>query len=119
MLQERRQKVSLLVSVWIFISGLYTRAEMFEDAKGAVGEALKLVEAFELEVAQQGSSSKAFADRGWGGGKSVEELWADAYAAVGQLHHESTTRFLIIHSEARYFWHNRQSTRRVRILNKR
>ncbi|KAF2200610.1 hypothetical protein GQ43DRAFT_66342 [Delitschia confertaspora ATCC 74209] len=84
-LQERCQKVSLLASIWIFISGLYTRAKMYDDASGAVGEALKLIEIFELEVAQESSSSKAFADPGWGGGKSVEELWADAYAARGEI----------------------------------
>ena len=83
--QSRRQKVSLLVSIWIFISGLYSRADMLDDAKDAVKEAFKLVETFESEVAQESSTSKAFADKGWGGGKSVEELWADVYAAVSQL----------------------------------
>ncbi|KAF2680673.1 filamentation protein-like protein [Lentithecium fluviatile CBS 122367] len=83
--QSRRQKVSLLVSVWIFISGLYSRTDMYDDAKDAVGEAFKLVELFESEVAQESSTSRAFADRGWGGGKSVEELWADVFAARGQL----------------------------------
>ena len=81
-IQERRHKVSLLASIWLFICGLYTRAGMQDDAKDAVTEAHKLVEAFEAEVAQESSTSKAFADRGWGGGKSVEELWGDVYAAV-------------------------------------
>jgi tetratricopeptide (TPR) repeat protein len=84
-IQERRQKISLLVSIWTFISRLYIGAEMYEDASAAAGEALKLVETFELEVSQESSSSRAFADRGWGGGKSVEELWADAYAARGEI----------------------------------
>jgi tetratricopeptide (TPR) repeat protein len=83
-LQDRRQKVSLLVVIWNFIARLYTRASMFEDAQGAVSEALKLVEIFESEVAQESSTSKAFADSGWGSGKSVEELWADAFATVSQ-----------------------------------
>ena len=82
--QSRRQKVSLLVSIWIFISGLYSRADMLDDANAAAKEAFKLVEIFESEVAQESSTSKAFADRGWGGGKSVEELWADVYAAVSR-----------------------------------
>ena len=60
---------------------------MFEDAKGAVSEALKLVETFEGDVAQETSSSRSFAERGWGGGKSVEELWADAFSAVSMLRH--------------------------------
>lgn len=81
-LQDRRQKVSLLVDIWIFISGLYARAQAFEDAKEAVGEALKLVENFENELSLEFSTAKALADKGWGGGKSVEELWADAFTAV-------------------------------------
>jgi tetratricopeptide (TPR) repeat protein len=81
-IQERRQKVSLLASIWLFICGLYTRADMLDDANDAVKEAQKLVETFEAEVAQESSTSKAFAERGWGGGKSVEELWGDVYAMV-------------------------------------
>jgi hypothetical protein len=81
----RRHKVTLLVTIWIFISGLYTHAGMYEDAKGAVGEALKLVDTFEAQVAQETSSSSAFSNRGWGGGQSVENLWATAFAAVSHL----------------------------------
>jgi tetratricopeptide (TPR) repeat protein len=81
-LQERRHKVSLLIDIWIFISTLYTQAQMFDDAKEAVAEALKLAEAFEVESSKESSTAKALADKGWGGGKSVEELWADAFAAV-------------------------------------
>jgi tetratricopeptide (TPR) repeat protein len=81
-LQDRRQKVSLLVDIWIFASGLYARAQAFEDAKEAVTEAVKLVETFESELTLEVSTAKALADKGWGGGKSVEELWADAYTAV-------------------------------------
>ena len=55
---------------------------MFEDGRQAVAEALKLVESFESEVAAESSSARALAERGWGGGKSVEELWADAFTAV-------------------------------------
>lgn len=84
-LQDRRQKVSLLVDIWIFTSRLYTRAQAFEDAKEAVAEALKLVDTFETELALEFSTAKALADKGWGGGKSVEELWADAYTAVSPL----------------------------------
>ncbi|USP78650.1 hypothetical protein yc1106_05924 [Curvularia clavata] len=84
-IQERRQKVSLLVGIWIFISGLYGRAQMYQDAREAVAEALKLVETFETEVSVESTTAKAFADKGWGGGKSVEELWADVFAARGEL----------------------------------
>ena len=85
-LQERRHRVSILASIWLFICGLYTRAEMHDDAQDAVTEAHKLIESFEAEVAQESSTSKAFAERGWGGGKSVEELWGDVYAAVSLSH---------------------------------
>lgn len=81
-LQDRRQKVSLLVDIWIFAAGLYARAQAFEDAREAVSEALKLVETFENELSLEFSTAKALAEKGWGGGKSVEELWADTYNAV-------------------------------------
>ena len=88
-LQERRLKISLLIEVWVFISGLYTRAAMHEDASGACDEAFDLIQALETEVAQDKSSAKAFQEKGWGAGKGVEELWADAWAqvrAVQSLH---------------------------------
>jgi tetratricopeptide (TPR) repeat protein len=80
--QERRQKVTLLVDIWLFISSLYSRAQMFQDAREAVAEAMKLVETFETEVSHESSTAKSLAEKGWGGGKSVEELWADAFTAV-------------------------------------
>ncbi|KAK8199641.1 uncharacterized protein BKA78DRAFT_10732 [Phyllosticta capitalensis] len=98
-LQERRHTTSLLIDVWLFIAGLYTRAALFEDAKGAVDEAFKLADNLEQEVAQESSSAKFFSERGWGGGKSVEELWADIYACRGQIAHsegephEASTQF--------------------------
>ena len=84
-LQERRQKVSALINIWIFVCGLYTRAQMYEDAKEAVAEALKLVGIFEAEASVESSSAKVLAEKGWGGGKSVEELWGDVFAAVSIL----------------------------------
>ena len=82
-LQDSRQKISLLSRLWIYVSGLYGRAGMPDDARAAVDEAAKLVEMFELEVARERSSSRAFAERGWGAGASVNELWADLYTQVG------------------------------------
>lgn len=81
-LQERRHKTSLLINVWLFTARLYARASMFEDSRGAIYEAYRVVEAFEVEVAQEESSSRSFAEKGWGGGKSVDELWADMLAEV-------------------------------------
>ncbi|KKY20543.1 putative filamentation protein [Diplodia seriata] len=85
MLQERRHTTSLLIDVWLFIAGLYARAALFEDAKGAVDEAFKLADNLESEMSQDQSSAKAFFERGWGGGKSIEELWADIWAARGEI----------------------------------
>ncbi|GME42465.1 filamentation protein [Neofusicoccum parvum] len=87
---ERRHTTSLLVDVWLFIAGLYTRAALFEDAKGAVDEAFKLADNLESEISQDSSSAKAFSERGWGGGKSIEELWADIWAARGEIAHSES-----------------------------
>ncbi|KAE9991064.1 hypothetical protein EG327_000535 [Venturia inaequalis] len=97
--QERKHRITLLIQVWLFVAGLYTRAEVFDDATGAIDEAEDLVQALESQVAQQDSSVKAFAARGWGGGKSVEELWADIWAQRGHLarsqdfQHEAMSHF--------------------------
>lgn len=78
----QRHKVSVLVNVWLFIAELYIRADSLDDASGAIEEAHKLVESFEAEVAAEDSSAKSFYDKGWGGGKSVDELWADVWSLV-------------------------------------
>jgi tetratricopeptide (TPR) repeat protein len=83
--QERRHKISLLVELWLFISELYIRGSVFDDAKGAIDEAAELVQILEMEVSLESSSIKAFSSKGWGGGKSVEELWGDVYARVSLL----------------------------------
>jgi tetratricopeptide (TPR) repeat protein len=80
--QERRHKISLLIELWLFIAELYIRGSVFDDAKGAVDEAAELVQVLEMEVSLESSSVKAFSSKGWGGGKSVEELWGDVYARV-------------------------------------
>jgi len=84
-LQERRHKVTLLVELWTFVAGLYTRAGLYDDAKGAIDEASELVQTLENEIATVSSSSRAFADKSWGGGKPVEELWGDVWAQVSFL----------------------------------
>lgn len=80
--RQRRHSVSLLIDIWLYIAGLYTRAELFDDARAAADEAVKLIEGFEVEVAREGSSARAFDERGWGGGKSVSALWGDYWAEV-------------------------------------
>jgi hypothetical protein len=81
-LQERRHKVSLLIDLWLFIAGLYTRAAVFDDAKAAIDEAAELVQMMESQLATETPNAKAFAARGWGGGKAIEELWGDVWTAV-------------------------------------
>jgi hypothetical protein len=81
-LQERKHKISLLVELWLFIAGLYTRAGVFDDAKAAIDEAIELVQILESQIAAETSSAKAFAARGWGGGKAIEELWGDIWTVV-------------------------------------
>ncbi|KAI9874858.1 MAG: hypothetical protein M1830_009197, partial [Pleopsidium flavum] len=84
--RERRYALSLLVKVWLLIAGLYRRASMYDDARGAWDEAFTHVEQIEAEVAiQSPSSSRAFEEHGWGGCKSVEELWGDVWAERGNL----------------------------------
>lgn len=81
----QRHTLSVLLKIWIFIAGLYRRANMYDDAQGAVDEAFKHVKSIESSVAAQMASARAFDTPGWGGVKSVEELWADAYAERGNL----------------------------------
>ncbi|KAF2404229.1 hypothetical protein EJ06DRAFT_540904 [Trichodelitschia bisporula] len=92
-IQERRQRVSSLVEIWLFIAGLYTRAALFDDANAAIGEAVELVKALELEIAQDASTAKAFAEKGWGGGISIEELWGDVWAQRGELARANSTPY--------------------------
>lgn len=84
--QQKRHKVSVLVKVWLFIAELYVRAESLEDAAGAIQEAHKLVESFEAEVAAAESSARAFYSKKWGGGNSVDELWAAVLSSVSSLY---------------------------------
>ncbi|KAF2756186.1 hypothetical protein EJ05DRAFT_502650 [Pseudovirgaria hyperparasitica] len=84
-IQERRHKTSLLSDIWLYIAELYSRAEQFDQSREAIAEAANLVQEFEAEVARNSSSSLATAEKGWGGGKSVDELWADVNATRGNV----------------------------------
>ncbi|KAH0004098.1 hypothetical protein KCU84_g17075, partial [Aureobasidium melanogenum] len=83
--RQKRHTVSLLIEVWLHIAGQYTRSELFEDAEGAIDEAHKLVEELQQAVAREDCSAKAFDEKGWGGGRSVNRLWADVWAERGAL----------------------------------
>jgi hypothetical protein len=80
--EQKQHTVSLLIEVWLHIAGQYTRGEFFEDAEGAIDEAHKLAERYQLAVAREDSSARAFDEKGWGGGRSANRLWADVWAEV-------------------------------------
>ena len=84
LIQERRHKVSVLVNVWLFIAGLYIRAESLDDAANAVNETIKLVESLEMGLsgADDGSTARRLFFSQWGGGKSIDLLWADVWSMV-------------------------------------
>lgn len=81
---ERRHKFGVLVQIWLFIAGLYIRAELYDDAHSAVQNASKFVEMLEVELAgsESGTNARRLFYKGWGGGKSVDELWADVWSIV-------------------------------------
>jgi cargo-transport protein YPP1 len=80
--QERRHKISLLVELWLFIAGLYLRADLYDDASGAIMEAHKLVDLAEADAATQQLNARGLYEKRWGGGKSVDMLWACVWTAV-------------------------------------
>ncbi|OJD15505.1 hypothetical protein AJ78_04236 [Emergomyces pasteurianus Ep9510] len=83
--QTQRHAHGLLIKIWLFIAGLYRRASLFEDSLEACNEASEQAKCVEALVAEQESSARAFADAGWGGTKSSDELWGDVYAERGHL----------------------------------
>ena len=85
-IDQQRQSRCLLIRVWLVIAGVYRRAGMYDDAQGALDEAIKQVKHVEAMIASQNSSAHAFEDPGWGGMKSIEELWADVYHERGNLY---------------------------------
>jgi tetratricopeptide (TPR) repeat protein len=85
--RERRHQTSLLVKIWLFIAGVYVRAQSFDDALSAINDAQRWIEALEIDLATtgEGTSARKLFDKGWGGGKSVDGIWADLWAAVSFL----------------------------------
>lgn len=85
---EKRRRGATLMKIWLMIAGFYRRAGMFDDAKGAVAEAQKIVQNMEAEMGNESgdnkklSGSSSLRDPGWAGKKSVEELWADVWCEV-------------------------------------
>ena len=80
--QERRRRISILVKVWLLVSGFYRRASMYDDAKGAIEEAQNLVRSVESDVSKDSNGNVSIKDAGWGGGKCVAELWGNVFSEV-------------------------------------
>ncbi|KAI1134170.1 TPR-like protein [Hypoxylon sp. FL0543] len=83
--QVKRQRQTVLVKIWLMIAAFYRRAKMYGDAKSAIEEARKLVDGLEGEVTKDSNGSVTLRDPGWGGKKSVEELWGDVQSELGYL----------------------------------
>lgn len=83
--QVERQRQSILIKVWLMIAAFYRRAEMYKDCHGALDEARKIVDALEADVAQDAGYSISSRHPGWGGKKSIEELWGDVRSEMAYL----------------------------------
>ncbi|KAH8821819.1 hypothetical protein F5884DRAFT_894548 [Xylogone sp. PMI_703] len=83
--KETHRRSGTLVKVWLLIAGFYRRAALYDDAKAAIEEAQKLVKGLEAGMLQVSATDATVAHAGWGGGRSVNELWGDVYAERGQL----------------------------------
>ncbi|KAI5300138.1 hypothetical protein KEM56_002696, partial [Ascosphaera pollenicola] len=84
-LQSRKHVCCVLAKIWLFIAGLFRRAELFDEAREACNEANEQATRLESLVASEKPSAKGLADPGWGLSRSADELWADVYAERGQL----------------------------------
>jgi hypothetical protein len=80
--QQRRRRMAILINVWLLIGGFYRKAGLFEDSKAALGEAEILVESMQNETLKDVSAPISVQHAGWGGGKSVGELWGDIFSEV-------------------------------------
>ncbi|RAL60140.1 hypothetical protein DID88_000765 [Monilinia fructigena] len=98
---ERRRRISTLVKVWLLIAGFYRRATMYEDAKGAIEEAHKLVHGLEIDILNDPTGLASFDHPGWGDGKSVAELWGDVFSERGYLFVDQSSPYTALeHFEA-------------------
>ncbi|KAI9672181.1 MAG: hypothetical protein M1831_001995 [Alyxoria varia] len=90
-LQHQRHKITVLVSVWLFVARHYTAVSHFEDSVDATKEAFALVQELEGEIANVEDPSVArMQEEGWGGGSSVERLWADVWTEQGMLQQQQS-----------------------------
>ncbi|KAF4547961.1 Hypothetical protein D9617_33g038250 [Elsinoe fawcettii] len=83
--QRQAHHISVLIDIWLFISVMYTKEDLYDEAKTAIGEAEKLVETFKMQQANVESSARAWQNRGWGLGRSISRLTADICAERGRI----------------------------------
>lgn len=83
--QQNRRRITTLIKVWLLIAGFYRRAAIYEDAKGAIEEAVKLVSSLNHGVSEEDSGNISILNPVWGGGKSIGELWGDVFAEVSSI----------------------------------
>ena len=79
------RRYSLLVKVWLFIAGLYRRATLYGDAKGAIIESLTALESLETEITIEASTFGALAINDQSLSRSIDELRADVLTEVIRL----------------------------------
>jgi tetratricopeptide (TPR) repeat protein len=80
--QQRRRRMAVLINVWLLIGGFYRKAGLFEDSKAALREAETLVESMQDETLKDVGALVSVQHAGWGGGRSVGELWGDIFSEV-------------------------------------
>ncbi len=103
---SQKHGLIILVRIWLLIAGLYRRASMFDDSREACDEADKAAMRIETLVAAQESSARAFADAGWGGRKSSDEVWADVLyeRATLAVAKGETSQAIEQYEQALMFW---------------
>lgn len=83
--QTKRQRQTILIKVWLMIAAFYRRAGVYRQCQNAIGEAKKITESMEADIAKDASGTVGISHPGWGGKRSVEELWADVLSETGLL----------------------------------
>lgn len=112
----RRHAIGLLIKIWLFITGLYRRASLFEDAKEACKEASELAYRLELLLMGPTPSAAAFAEAGWGISASSDALQADIWAERGVLaESEGKPHEAIAHFEEAIMYQHDHVTATVRL----
>lgn len=83
--QSQKHICCVLAKIWLFIAGLFRRAELFDEAREACNEATEQAARLQSLYAAANASAQGLADPGWGLSKSADDLWADVSAERGQL----------------------------------